>query len=101
MRALAAPVDNLVSNWAYMVMTSLAWTLKAWAALWLPVHPLHRAAHEAERRNLLRMEFKTFVNAFMRLPCQIVRAGRRLIYRLLNWTPWQGMFFRVLKQLRC
>jgi hypothetical protein len=47
------------------------------------------------------MEFKTFVNAFMRLPCQIVRAGRRLIYRLANWNPWQGMFFRALDQLRC
>ena len=34
-RALQAPVDNLVSNWAYMVMTALAWNLKAWWALQL------------------------------------------------------------------
>ena len=33
-RALQAPVDTLESNWAYMVMTSLAWNLKAWFALW-------------------------------------------------------------------
>jgi hypothetical protein len=32
-KALATPVDNLVSNWAYMVMASLAWSLKAWSAL--------------------------------------------------------------------
>src|SRR5438876_12258545 len=32
-RALQAPVDNLVSNWAYMGMTALAWDLKAWWAL--------------------------------------------------------------------
>ena len=32
-RSLSAPVDNLLSNWAYMVMASLAWSLKAWAAL--------------------------------------------------------------------
>ena len=32
-RALRAPVDNLESNWAYMVMTALAWNLKAWWAL--------------------------------------------------------------------
>ena len=25
--ALKAPVDNLESNWAYMLMTSLAWSL--------------------------------------------------------------------------
>ncbi len=35
-RALRAPLDNLVSNWAYMVMTALAWDLKAWWALALP-----------------------------------------------------------------
>ena len=28
--ALTTPVDDLVSNWAYMVMASLAWSLKAW-----------------------------------------------------------------------
>ena len=27
------PVDDLLSNWAYMVMTSLAWNLKAWFGL--------------------------------------------------------------------
>ena len=32
------PVDSLLSNWAYMVMTSLAWNLvEAWAlGLMLP-----------------------------------------------------------------
>src|SRR5207249_2670709 len=34
--AMRMPVDTLVSNWAYMVMASLAWTLKAWFALLLP-----------------------------------------------------------------
>ena len=48
---------------------------------------------------MLRMEFKTFVNAFVHLPCQIVRTGRRLIYRVLNWNPWQPVFFRTFTQL--
>jgi hypothetical protein len=100
-RALTAPVDNLVSNWAYMVMTSLAWTLKAWAGLWLPVHPLHAEQHEAERRDLLRMEFKTFVNALVKIPCQIVRQARRLIVRVLNWNPYLPAFFRLCRALRC
>ena len=34
-RALHRP-DNLESNWAYMLMTALAWNLKAWWALMLP-----------------------------------------------------------------
>lgn len=101
-RALTAPVDTLESNGAYMVMVALAWNLKAWWALWPEERPGPCAEqHHQEKQTVLRMEFKTFVNAFMRLPCQIVRAGRRLIYRLINWNPWQGMFFRTLAQLRC
>ena len=30
---------QLESNWAYMVMTALAWNLKAWWALLLPEEP--------------------------------------------------------------
>jgi hypothetical protein len=98
--ALRAAVDNLVSNWAYMVMTALAWNLKAWFALSVPEHPRHREAHRAQKRGLLRMEFKRFVNAIVLMPCQIVRGGRRLIYRLLSWNEWQGVVLRVVHALR-
>jgi hypothetical protein len=98
-RALTTPVDDLVSNWAYMVMASLAWSLKAWSALRVPGSPRHRAQHEAEKRTLLRMEFATSCGAFIPLPCQIVRTGRRLIYRLLSWNPWQGVFLRLVERL--
>jgi hypothetical protein len=99
--ALRAAVDNLVSNWAYMVMTALAWNLKAWFALSVPEHPRHKAAHREQKRRLLRMEFKRFVNAIIVMPCQIVRGGRRLVYRLLSWNEWQGVFLRVVHALRC
>ena len=98
--ALTTPVDNLVSNWAYMVMASLAWTLKAWAALLLPEEPRQAAEHRAEKHALLRMEFATFRAAVIELPCQIVRSGRRWIYRLLSWTPWQGAFLRLVERLQ-
>jgi Transposase DDE domain group 1 len=97
--ALTTPVDNLESNWAYMVMASLAWSLKAWSALLVPVSPRHEAQHEAEKRTLLRMEFATFRAAFIEMPCQIVRGGRRLIYRMLSWNPWQGVFLRLVERL--
>jgi hypothetical protein len=95
-RALAAPVNTLVANWAYMVMTSLAWTLKAWAALMLPVQTRWQEQHKEERDRVLRMEFRTFVQAFIMIPAQIITAGRRIIYRLLAWNPWQHVFFRLL-----
>ena len=101
-RALRAPVDNLESNWAYMVMTALAWNLKAWWGLTLPERPGRwRDRHQAEKRWVLGVEFKTFVNAFVRLPCQIIRTGRKLVYRLLGWNPYQPIFFRLLDVLRC
>jgi Transposase DDE domain group 1 len=101
-RALRAPVDNLVSNWAYMVMTALAWNLKAWWALTLPEAPGRwQERHRQEKRWVLRLEFKTFVQAFVRLPCQVVRTGRRLVYRLLSWNPQQRIFFRLVQVLRC
>jgi DDE family transposase len=101
-RALTAPVDNLESNWAYMVMTALAWNLKAWWALWPTESPGRwQQRHRQEKDTVLRMEFKTFVNAFLRLPCQLIQAGRRLLYRLLSWNPWQALFFRTFAQLRC
>ena len=73
------PVDNLVSNWAYMVMASLAWWLKACFALRLPEGGRWKEKHRAEKQGVLKMEFKRFVNALVRVPCQILRAGRRIV----------------------
>ncbi len=101
-RALKAPSDTLESNWAYMVMTALAWDLKAWWALRLPEGPgRHRESYRADKRWVLRLEFRTFVQAFVNLPCQIVRSGRQLVYRLLSWNPHQAIFFRLVAVLRC
>jgi hypothetical protein len=57
-------------------------------------------ANTAEPRSVLRMEFKTFGNAFIRVPCQVVQAGRRIVYRLLAWNPWQAVFLRAVDALR-
>ena len=64
------PVDDLLSNWAYMVMTSLAWNLKAWFGLLLP---------DAQRgMDLMKMEFRRFLHAMVLLPAQIVAHGQAL-----------------------
>jgi hypothetical protein len=100
-RALSAPVDNLLSNWAYMVMTALAWNLKAWWALCLPEQPRWRQKHQAQKQRVLKMEFRTFLNAFINIPCQIVRTGRKLVYRVLHYNPHLPVFFRLCTALRC
>jgi len=100
MHALSAPVDTLVSNWAYMVMASLAWSLKAWMALSLPIGGRNTEARDDERKMLLRMEFSTFRRALMAIPAQIVKTSRRIVFRLLAWNRWLPAFFRLLDQLR-
>jgi hypothetical protein len=99
--ALTAPVDKLESNWAYMVMTALAWNLKAWAALALPETGRWQEKYRAEKLWLLGLEFKAFVNALIAIPCQLVRQARRLIFRVLAYNPHQAVFFRLVDALDC
>lgn len=76
--ALHNPAHDLNSNWAYMVIASLAWSLKAWYALMQP--------QVADRENGLRQEFKAFLNAVMLIPAQVLRTGRQTVVRLLAYT---------------
>jgi Transposase DDE domain group 1 len=97
--ATAMPVDTLLSNWAYLVMTALAWTLKAWFALSLPETGRWAARYAAEKAVVLRMEFKAFLHAFLLIPVQVVRTSRRIVFRLLAWNPWQAVFLRGFDHL--
>jgi Transposase DDE domain group 1 len=98
-RAFRAPLNTLESNWAYMVIASLAWSLKAWSALLVPVSSQRREQHEAERQRMLHMEFRSFVQRFILVPTQILHTGRRLVYRLLAWRPELAILFRLMDAL--
>ena len=80
--ALTTPVDNLVSNWAYMVMASLAWRPegvgRVAGARDAPARP---GAPEPEARRCCGWNSETFRAAMIEIPCQIVRSGRRLVHR--------------------
>ena len=99
-RAMEMPVGDLLGNWAYMVMASLAWTLKAWFGLCLPEEGRWGEKYQAQKQAVLGMEFKKFLNYLMRVPCQIVRTGRRIAYRLLSWNPWVEVLLRGAEALR-
>jgi hypothetical protein len=93
-QAMRMPVDDQNSNWAYMVIASLAWTLKAWFALLLPETGRWGSKYSEEKQTVLRMEFKTFLNAFIRIACQVIRTGRLIIFRLMGWNPWTAVLLR-------
>lgn len=83
--------------WGYApLMASLAWIIKAWVALKLPISPRWRQRHIEEQRRLLRMDFWNFLEVFSNIPAQILSTGRRLVYRLLAWNPDQQIFFRFV-----
>ena len=85
--AMRMPVDNLLSNWAYMVIAALAWNMKAWYGLLTP--------NDAVGNQIIRMEFKRFVNTFINIPCIIVKTGRRIVYRLLGYNKYLKDFFNT------
>jgi hypothetical protein len=45
------------------------------------------------------MEFRTFRNAVIDVPAQVVRTGRRLVFRFLAWRPQLPVVFRLLDAL--
>ena len=92
LNALRMPTGELVSNWAYMVMASLAWTLKAWFAL--------QARGRKERGELLKMEFRRFLRQIVRIPCQIIRTGRRIVFRILGYNEWTRTFLSTHGRIR-
>ncbi len=90
--AMRMPVNDLLSNWAYMVMAALAWNLKSWFGLLMPGRERGMA--------VVKMEFRRFLNAIMLIPCQIVRTARRVIYRVLGHNSWLADFFATWERLQ-
>ena len=90
--AMRMPVDDLVSNWAYMVIATLAWNIKAWYGLLTPNKFL---GHQ-----IIRMEFKRFINTFVKIPCVIIKTGRRIIYRFVGYNNYMKDFFRTFAAIK-
>ncbi len=59
--AMRLPVYDLVSNWAYMVMATLAWNIKSWFAMMMHL--------KRDRDVFIRMEFRRFINSIILIPC--------------------------------
>ena len=91
--AMRMPVNDLLSNWAYMVMTALAWNLKAWFGLLLP--------NRQRGAEIVRMEFRRFLHSLVLVPALIVRGGRRITFRIIAYNDWLRDLFAAWERLRC
>jgi len=90
--ALKMPSDDLLSNWAYMVIATLAWNLKAWYGMIIPT--------DSTRQAVVRMEFKRFLLHFLQIPCQIVKGGRRIVFCLLAYNHYLPDFFATFERIK-
>lgn len=90
--ALRMPCDTMLANDAYMAIAALSWNLKAWVAqLW----------HDRDEGAMIqRMEFRRFIESIVRIPCQVVLSGRRIVHRFLAFSGWLGSVFKAHARLR-
>jgi hypothetical protein len=91
-QAMRMPAGDLVANWAYMAIATLALNLKAWMGLLLP--------KREGGGQLLKMTFRRFVQALILIPAQIKKGGRRLTFRLLSYTRWARLILEGSRRLR-
>lgn len=91
-RAMDNPSDALNSNWAYMVIASLAWDLKAWYGMLMP--------YRALGLSIIRMEFKRFVQTFIKIPCLIIKSGRKVRYRIIGYNDRLKNIFNHVRFMR-
>jgi hypothetical protein len=83
--ALHAPVGDLHSNWAYMLIATLAWNIKSWHAMMM-----HRGR---DRHGFIRMEFKRFLDTVIRIPAMVIVRARAIVVRLVAYTVNLDRFF--------
>jgi hypothetical protein len=98
LHAMRMPLDTLESNGMYLVCGCLAWSLKSWLALSIAVN--HRQELQRRRWQLLTMEFRTFIQAMIMIPAQILQSGRRVVVRFLNMNDWSATFFDLVDHFK-
>lgn len=92
MNAMSMPTSDLLSNWAYLAIATLAWSLKTWYGQLIP--------DRKASGKVIRMEFKKFLHSFVMIPCQILKRSRRLVYRILCYRETLTTFFKTYDVIR-
>lgn len=89
--ALRVPLYDLTSNWAYMVIATLAWNIKSWFAMMM-----HR---KQDRRDYIRMEFRRFLHGIILIPAMIIRRARAITVRLIGYQPSLDRLFSAWRTI--
>lgn len=100
MGVLRAPCGDLNSNWAYMVITALAWSLKTWIALKMPDSVSHDSrVFSGLRRRVMTMEFRTFVNLLINIPVIVKKIGKKVMLDFASSSIWRSIIHQTLRKM--
>lgn len=87
--AFKMPAKEFDANWAYMVIAAMAWNMKCWLGL------LMKEINTELSKKLIAVEFKRFQNWIINIPCQIIKAGRYVVYKIMSYS----LFLKELIEL--
>ena len=90
--ALNSPCSDFHANWAWMIVGACAWNVKSWTGALF--------SDGARGREIVRMEFKRFLFSLVFIPCQILKTGRRIVYRFLNANSWFADSMLTIRSIR-
>ena len=51
-------------------------------------------------KRIVRMEFKRFLNMFMKIPCLIVKGGRRITYRVVGYNHYLKDYLKAFLMIK-
>lgn len=90
--ALKMPAAEFTANWAYMAIAMLAWNIKSWMGLVIKEHD--------RKQKIINCEFQSFQNWIINIPCQVLRTGRKVVFRFLSYNPWVETIFALFEELK-
>lgn len=110
-KAFKTPMNTLEANWVWMICCSLAWSLKTWMALYLSIEKdddqdektfslwPEKSKKPSDSELIMKMEFKQFLQYFMRIPARIIETAKGMTYELLAWNKHLPAFIRLTHAL--
>ena len=92
LKALKMPTKCFLANWAYAVISCLAWNMKAWLGI--------MTTEPKMSRELIRMEFRRFLNHVMRIPVMVTTTGRRIVLKIVALSPWAKLLVDGMERFK-
>jgi len=94
-KCLHAPLKDLNSNWAYMVIASLSWNIKIWVGILANFYSEKGQKNVSMfKKRIISMEFRTFVNNIIKSPCIVYESCKKTVVKILRRSRWDEFLIK-------